>query len=49
MNEQTTKQIEKSGIKMTKDKLIELIRKSSSREFSIAQLPNSKTIIVVIN
>lgn len=48
MSDQLTKQIEKSGTKMTKERLIELIRKSPVREFTFSQSPNSKTIVVCI-
>jgi hypothetical protein len=49
MSDQQAKQIEKSGTKMTKDKLLELIRKHPSREFTFSQSVNSKTIVVVIS
>jgi hypothetical protein len=48
MSDQPAKQIEKSGTKMSKDKLLELIRKSPFKEFSFSQSPNSKTIVAVI-
>jgi hypothetical protein len=48
VSDQQAKQIEKSGTKMTKDKLLELIRKSPFKEFTFSQSPNSKTIVVVI-
>lgn len=48
MSDQQAKQIEKSGTKMTKEKLLELIRRSPSREFTFSQSPNSKTVVVVI-
>jgi hypothetical protein len=46
MNDTLAKQIEKSGTKMTKEKLLELIRKSPVKEFTFSQSPNSKTIVV---
>jgi hypothetical protein len=49
MSDQQAKQIEKSGTKMTKEKLLDLIRKHPSREFTFSQSPNSKTIVVVIS
>jgi hypothetical protein len=50
MSDTLAKQIEKSGTKMTKDKLLELIRKSPSKEFTFSQSPNSKTVVIsVIN
>ncbi len=48
MSDQLAKQIEKSGTKLTKDKLLDLIRRSSAREFTFSQSPNSKTIVVTI-
>ncbi len=48
MSDQLAKQIERSGTKISKDKLLELIRKSSAREFTFSQSPNSRTIVVVI-
>jgi hypothetical protein len=48
MSDQLAKQIEKSGTKLTKDKLLDLIRKSQSKEFTFSQSPNSKTIVVTI-
>ena len=48
MSDTLAKQIEKSGTKMTKDKLLELIRKSPSKEFTFSQSPNSKTVVVTI-
>ncbi len=48
MSDQLAKQIEKSGTKLTKDKLLELIRKCRSKEFTFSQSPNSKTIVVTI-
>jgi hypothetical protein len=49
MSDQQAKQIEKSGTKMTKEKLLDLIRKHPAREFTFSQSPNSKTIFVVIS
>jgi hypothetical protein len=43
MSDTLAKQIEKSGTKMTKEKLLELIRKSQAKEFSFSQSPNSKS------
>jgi len=48
MSEQLAKQVEKSGTKMSKDKLLDLIRRSPAQEFKFTQSPNSKTIIVII-
>ncbi len=49
MSDQLAKQIEKSGTKLTKDKLLDLIRRNSAREFTFSQSPNSKTIVVTIS
>ena len=49
MSDQIAKQLEKSGIKYSKEKLLELIRKSSLKEFHISQSPNSKTIVVALS
>ena len=46
MSDTLAKQIEKSGTKVTKEKLLELIRKSLAKEFSFSQSPNSKTVVV---
>jgi hypothetical protein len=48
MSDQLAKQIERSGTKISKDKLLELIRKSSAREFTFSQSPNARTIVAVI-
>lgn len=48
MSDTLAKQIEKSGTKMTKDKLLELIRKSPSKEFTFSQSPNSKKVLLVL-
>ena len=49
MSDQQAKQIDKSGTKMTKEKLLDLIRKNPAREFTFSQSPNSKTIVLVIS
>lgn len=48
MSHPVIKEVEKSGIKISKEKLIEMIRKSSQTTFSILQSPNSKETVVVI-
>ncbi len=48
MSDQIAKQVEKSGIKYSKEKLLELIRKSSIKEFHTSQSPNSKDLVVLI-
>ncbi len=42
------KEVQKSGMTISKEKLIEMIRKSSQTTFSILQSPNSKEAVVVI-
>jgi len=48
MSDQIARQVEKSGVKFTKERLLELIKKSSLKEFHISQSQGSKTIIVVL-
>ena len=49
MSDQIAKQVEKSGVKYTKEKLLDLIKKSNLKEFHISQSPSSKQAVVVIN
>ena len=39
---------EKAGTKISKEKLIEALRKSTQKEFSFSQSQNSKTVVVVL-
>jgi len=48
MSEQLSKQVQATGTKITKDRLIEAIRKSPQKEFMFSQSPNSKTLVVVV-
>jgi len=48
MSNQLVKEVQKSGMTISKEKLIEMIRKSSQTTFSILQSPNSKEKTVVI-
>lgn len=48
MSSEAAKQVEKSGLRMTKDKLQDLIRKSSQKEFMFSPCQNSKDLIVTI-
>ncbi len=48
MSNQLIKEVQKSGMLISKEKLIEMIRKSSQTTFSILQSPNSKEKTVVI-
>ena len=48
MSDSVAKQVMKVGVSITKDKLIELIRKSSQQMVPISQSPNSKMVVIVI-
>ena len=48
MSNQLVKEAQKSGMSISKDKLIEAIKKSSQTTFAISQSPNSKQAVVVI-
>lgn len=48
MSDQIARQVEKSGIKCTKEKLLDLIKKSILKEFHISQSLGSKTIVIVL-
>ena len=39
---------EKAGTKISKEKLIEALRKSTQKEFSFSQSQNSKMVVVVL-
>ena len=49
MSDQLAKATEKSGLKISKDKLIEAIKKSSQKEFMFSQSQGSKTAVVIIS
>ena len=48
MSDTIAKSVEKSGTKMTKEKLLEAIRKSPLKEYSFSQSQNSKVVTVVV-
>lgn len=48
MSQEALRQTEKSGLRMMKDKVLEIIRKSPSKEFMFSQVPNSKDIVIVV-
>ncbi len=48
MSQEALKQAEKSGLRMVKDKVMDIIRKSPSKEFMFSQVPNSKDIVIVV-
>ena len=49
MSDQLAKATEKSGLKISKDKLIEAIKKSGQKEYSFSQSQGSKIAVVVIS
>jgi len=48
MSNQLIKEAQKSGMFISKEKLIEILKQSSIKEFTISQSPNSKQAVVVI-
>ena len=48
MSAEAAKQVEKSGLRMSKDKILEIIRRSPSKDFHFSQCPNSKDIVVIV-
>lgn len=42
------KEVERSGTSITKEKLIDLIKKSNQQTFTFSQNPNSKGAVVII-
>jgi hypothetical protein len=48
MSDQLAKQVQSSGTKISKDKLIEMIRKSPQKEFLYSQSSASKTVVVTL-
>ena len=48
MSDTIAKSVEKSGTKMTKEKLLEAIRKSPQKVFSFSQSPSSQVVTVVV-
>lgn len=42
------KDVQRSGLKMSKEKILDLISRSKSVDLNISQSPGSKTIVVVI-
>jgi hypothetical protein len=49
MSDQLAKQVQASGTKISKDKLIEALRKSSQKDFPYSQSQGSKSIVVTLN
>ena len=48
MSDTLAKSVEKAGTSISKEKLLEAIRKSPQKEFSFSQSPNSKVMTVVV-
>jgi len=48
MSDTLAKSVEKSGTSISKEKLLDLIRKSPNKQFTYSQSPNSKMVTVVI-
>jgi len=49
VSQQAIKEVQKSGMSISKEKLLETIRKSSQTTFTISQSPNSKMALVIVN
>lgn len=48
MSQEAIKLTEKAGTSISKDKLLEAIRKSPNKQFTYSQSPSSKVLTVVI-
>jgi len=48
MSNQLIREAQKSGMFITKEKLIETLKQSNIKEFTISQSPNTKLAVVVI-
>ena len=48
MSDTIAKSVEKAGTSISKEKLLEAIRKSSNKQFTYSQSPNSKVVTVVV-
>lgn len=48
MSDQLAKQVQLSGTKISKDKLIEALRKSPQKDFQYSQSSGSKTVVVTL-
>ena len=46
MSDQLAKQVQASGTKISKEKLIEMLRKCPQKEFPYSQTTGSKTVVV---
>ncbi len=48
MSAEAAKQVDKSGLRMSKDKIMDIIRKSPSKDFHFSPCPNSKDIVISV-
>ena len=48
MSDQLAKQVQSSGTKISKEKLIEALRKSPQKDFPYSQSSGSKTFVVTL-
>lgn len=48
MSDTVAKSVEKAGTSISKEKLLETIRKSPNKQFTYSQYPNSKVMTVVV-
>ncbi|MFZ2738402.1 MAG: hypothetical protein WBI20_06550 [Burkholderiaceae bacterium] len=48
MSQEAIKLTEKAGTSISKDKLLEAIRKSPDKQFTYSQSPNSRLVTVVV-
>jgi hypothetical protein len=49
MSDQLAKQVQSTGTKITKEKLLEAIRKSPQKEFSFSQSQGSKVVTMLLD
>lgn len=49
MSDQLAKQVPTSGTKISKEKLLEMLRKSPQKDFPYSQSQGSKTLVVLIS
>lgn len=49
MSDQLAKQVQSSGTKISKEKLIEALRKSPQKDFPYSQSSGSKTVVVTLS
>lgn len=48
MSDQLAKQVQTSGTKISKEKLIEMLRKSPQKDFAYSQTAGSKTVVITV-